>query len=104
MLASFRFQDAPSRLVNKELQDSLPPKVRGYWPKEATVKRHIQRERRKHFPALPDSLSQPKIPVESQKSANGEQFLICDHSLKKIVPVWFRLKFNEFLRILDNMS
>ena len=46
-------QDAPSRLVNKELQDNLPAEFRGYWPKETTVKRRIQRERRKHFPALP---------------------------------------------------
>ena len=73
-------QDAPSRLVNKELQDNLPPEVRGYWPKEATVKRRIQRERRKHFPALPDSLSQLEIPEAWQKSTNGDQFLICDQT------------------------
>ena len=42
-------QEAPSRLVNRELQDAFLPEYRAYWPKEATVKRRIQRERRKHF-------------------------------------------------------
>ena len=29
-------QEAPSRLVNRELQDPFPPEYRAYWPTEAT--------------------------------------------------------------------
>ena len=36
-------QEAPSRLVNRELQDAFPPEYRDYWPKEATIKRQIQK-------------------------------------------------------------
>ena len=71
-------QDAPSRLANKELQDKVPAEFRGYWPKETTVKRPIQGERRKHFQALSDSLSELEIPEEWQKSSSGDQFLVTD--------------------------
>ena len=40
-------QDAPARIINRELQSSLPAEFRPYLPKDATVKRAIQRERRK---------------------------------------------------------
>ena len=71
-------QDAPSRLVNRELKDKVPAEFRGYWPKETTVKRPIQGERRKHFQALPDSLSELEIPEEWQKSSSVDQFIETD--------------------------
>ena len=43
-------QDAPSGILNQELQGSLPAEYRPYLPKDATVKRAIQRERRKKIP------------------------------------------------------
>ena len=39
-------QDVPSRIVNRELQSSLPAEYRPYLPKEATVKKAIQQESR----------------------------------------------------------
>ena len=50
-------QDAPSRIVNKELQSSLPAEYRAYLPKEAAVKRKIQRECRERVPEPPKTLS-----------------------------------------------
>ena len=43
-------QEAPSKILNKELAKDLPSEFRGYWPKEPTVKQSIYSQRRKFIP------------------------------------------------------
>lgn len=56
--------DCPSQLLNKELMTSLPAEFRGYWPNESSVKRTIQRHRRKKLPAIPKSLDEVQLSGE----------------------------------------
>jgi len=70
--------DAPSRIVNKELQNQFPEKFRGYWPKETTVKRSIQRQRRKKLPALPTSLKEVAIPEQWRVNSKGDRWLCAE--------------------------
>ena len=75
-------QDVPSRILNRELQGSLPAEYRPYLPKEATVKRAIQRERRKKIPEPPKSLSDLEIPDEWRTTSKGDNWLLSDISLE----------------------
>ena len=68
-------QDAPSSILNWELQGSLPGEYRPYLPKEATVKRAIQRERWKKIPKPPKSLSDLEIPNEWRATSKGDNCL-----------------------------
>ena len=76
--AASKTQEAPSKILNKELAKDLPAEFRGYWPKEPTMKRSIQRQRRKFIPELPKSLNDLTIPEAWQKSSKGDQWLLCD--------------------------
>ena len=80
--AAAQGQDAPSRIVNRELQSSLPAEYRPYLPKEATVKRAIQRERRKKIPEPPKSLSDLEIPDEWRTTSKGDNWLLVDITLE----------------------
>ena len=60
--AASKTQEAPSKILNKELAKDLPAEFRGYWPKEPTVKRSIHSQRRKFIPELPKSLKDLTIP------------------------------------------
>ena len=71
-------QEAQAKILNKELAKDLPAEFRGYWPKESTMKRSIQRQRRKFIPDLPKSLNDLTIPEAWQKSSKGDQWLFCD--------------------------
>ena len=75
-------QDAPSRILNRELLGSLPAEYRPYLPKEATVKRVIQRERRKKIPEPPKSLSDLEIHEEWRTTSKGDNWLLADISLE----------------------
>lgn len=75
-------QDAPSRIVNRELQSSLPAEYRPYLPKEATVKRAIQRECRKKIPEPPKSLSDLEIPDEWRTTSKWGNWVLVDISLE----------------------
>ena len=72
--AAAHCQDAPSRIVNRELQASLPTEFRGYLPQESTMKRKIQRERRRRIPQPPKALSDLDIPLERQLTSKGEPY------------------------------
>ena len=41
--AASKTQEAPSKILNKKMAKDLPADFRGYWPKEPTMKRSIQR-------------------------------------------------------------
>ena len=82
-------QDAPSRILNQELQGSLPAKYRPYLPKEATLKRAIQRERRKKIPEPPKSLVDLEIPDEWRTTSKGDNWLLADLSLEGTDRVWY---------------
>ena len=55
--AASKTQEAPSKILNKELAKDLPAEFRGYWPKEPTVKRSIHSQPKKFTPKLPKSLN-----------------------------------------------
>ena len=70
--------DVPSIILNKELTSSFPSELRGYWPKDSSVKRAIQRQRRKVLPPIPKSLSELVIETQWQTNSRGEQWLLVD--------------------------
>ena len=75
-------QEAPAKIVNKELATDLPAEFRAYFPKESAVKRTIQRQRRQFIPETPKSLDDLTIPDDWQTTTHGTQFLLCDVQLE----------------------
>ena len=71
-----------SAIINREVSETLPVAAQGALPKESSVRRMIQRERRKNLPPLPKSASEIEIHGKWRETASGEDWLIFDECIE----------------------
>ena len=90
-------QDAPSRLVNKELQDSLSPEVRGYWSKKPQTKDVFNRNVASIYPPCQTPCHSSKFPWSgrSQQTVINSSYVI---KLRKIVIASYFLQLRKHLQ------
>ena len=71
-----------SAIINREISETLPAAAQGALPKESSIRRTIQRERRKNLPPLPKNASELEVDGKWRETSNGEDWLIFDESVE----------------------
>ena len=59
-------------IVNQEVASKVPAAAKGAIPKEPSMRRVVQRERRKHMPKAPSSISEIDLSGQWSVTNNGE--------------------------------
>ena len=82
MKAAAKSHATTSGIINREVSQTLHTATQGALPKESSVRRTIQRERRRNLPPLPKSASEIDIEGKWRETSNGEDWLIFDESVE----------------------
>ena len=82
MKAAAKSHATTSGVINREVSQTLHTAAQGALPKESSVRRTIQRERRRNLPPLPKSASEIYIEGKWRETSNGEDWLIFDESVE----------------------
>ena len=82
MKAAAKSHATTSGIINREVSQTLHTAAQGALPKESSVRRTIQRERRRNLPPLPKSASEIDIEGKWRETSNGEDWLIFYESVE----------------------
>lgn len=82
MKAAANSHATTSGIINREVSQTLHTAAQGALPKESSVRRTIQRERRRNLPPLPKSASEIDIEGKWRETSNGEDWLIFYESVE----------------------
>lgn len=67
-----------SAIINEEISSKLPPAAQGCLVKESSLRRQVQRERRRHMPGIPKTSSEIDLSGTWGETHIGEPWVICD--------------------------
>jgi hypothetical protein len=73
-------REATATIVARELADRLPTQFRPLMPSESTIKRALQRERKRKLPALPKTLSDVTLLAPYTHTKSGDNWVLVDET------------------------